>query len=320
MSVITLILAMVFGFICIKLMPGDVVEMYARNLMNARKIPYDDAYRLAVQMLNYDPQLNVFQQLGKYIGGLLQGDFGTSMYREDVTTLGVIKDFMPWTLLISGVSLLLSFVFGVLIGGKMAAKRKGVGHAVANSYIVVSGAIPDYLFGMLLLIVFSVYLDIFPKGGNYDLLLELDGMPKIINVMYHAALPIIAYTFVQTGSWALSMRGSAIGVLGEDYIYAARVRGIPERLIRGRYLRRNAMLPLITSFAVACGAIFGGAPLMEYIFNYPGFGAQFNNAIGQRDYFLIQGMMVFMSFMIIFANFIADSIYSLIDPRIRREA
>lgn len=320
MSLITLVLAVFFGFLCVKMMPGDVVEMYARNLANERRIPYDDAYRLAVQLLNYDPEASVFSQLGRYLAGIFRGDFGTSMYRNDVTTVRVIRDFMPWTLLVSGVALLLSFFLGVLLGGRMAAKRKGVGHALANSYIVVSGAIPDYLFGMLLIIIFSVHLSIFPTGGNYDLMLELQGVPPVLNVLYHAFLPILAYTFVQTGVWALNMRGSAIGVLGEDYIYAARVRGIPERKIRSRYLRRNALLPLVTSFAISFGAIFGGAPLMEYIFNYPGFGAQFNNAIGQRDYFLIQGMMVFMSFMIIFANFIADSIYTLIDPRIRREA
>lgn len=262
MSILTLVLAVIFGFICIKLMPGDVVTMYARNLMNARKIPYEDAYRLAVSILNYDPEQNVFQQFGRYVAGLFHGDFGTSMYREDVTTLTVIRDFMPWTLLISGISLLISFIIGILIGGRMAAKRKGVEHAVANSYIVVSGAIPDYIFGMLILIVFAVKLDIFPQGGNYDLMLEVNGLNPVLNVLYHAALPIFAFSFVQTGSWALSMRGSAIGVLGEDYIFAARVRGVPERLIRSRYLRRNAMLPLIVSFALSCGAVFGGAPLI----------------------------------------------------------
>jgi len=318
-SLLTLLCAMIFGFLCVKLMPGDVVQMYALNLANARKIPYEDAYRQAVQILNYDPSATLLSQLGRYVSGLFHGDFGTSMYRSDVTTISVIKDFLPWTLFISGISLLISFLLGVILGGKMAAKRKGVGNAIANSYIVVSGSLPDYLFGVLLLIIFAVNLGWFPLEGNYDILMEVEGTPWIVNVLYHAALPIIAYTFVQTGGWALSMRGSAIGVLGEDYIYAARVRGIKESVINRRYLRRNAMLPLITSFAISFGAIFGGAPLMESIFNYPGFGQQFNAAIGSRDYFLIQGMMVFMSFTIILANLIADSIYALIDPRIRRE-
>lgn len=320
MSLLTLLLAAVFGFLFVKLMPGNVVEMYARNLANERKIPYEDAYRLAVSILNYDPSVSIFSQLWNYICGIFRGDFGTSMYRNDVTTLTIIRDFMPWTLFVSGVSLVISFFLGVMLGGRLAAKRKGAVSAAANTYIVVSGAIPDYLFGMLLLIVLSVRLQWFPEGGNYDILLELKGWPAVLNILYHAALPIMAYVFVQTGTWALSMRGSAIGVLGEDYIYAARVRGIPERRIRSKYLRRNAMLPLVTSFAISFGAVFGGAPLMETIFNYPGFGAQFNSAIGSRDYFLIEGMMVFMSFTIIVTNFIADSIYTLIDPRIRRES
>lgn len=319
MALITLICAMIFGFICIKLMPGDVIKNYALKIANTKKIPYEDAYRQAVNMLNYDPNESIFSQLFRYIGGVFKGDFGTSMYRDDVTVLSIIRDFLPWTLFISGVALVISFVFGVLLGGKMAVKRKGFSSAVASTYIVVSGAIPDYLFGLILIVIFSVKLRIFPIEGNYDLIMELEGMNPVINVLYHAFLPILSYSFVQIGSWALFMRSSAIGVLGEDYIYAARVRGLSEKVIRSRYIMRNAMLPLITTFAVSFGAIFGGAPLMESIFNYPGFGLQFNIAIGDRDYFIIQGMMVFMSFMIILANLIADSLYTLIDPRIRKE-
>lgn len=317
-ALLTFALALIFGFLIIKMMPGDVVDMYAQQLATQRKISYEDAYRLATQMLNYNPQQNVWQQLGNYLGGIFKGNFGVSLYVTDVTTLSIIRDFLPWTLFISGISLLLSFGLGILLGSKMATKRKGFGHAVANSYIVISGAIPDYLLGLILILIFSVTLEWFPISGNYDLLLEMEGWPWIANVLYHAFLPIISYTIVQTGVWAISMRGSAIGTLGEDYIYCARARGIREKTIRSKYLMRNSMLPLITSLAISFGAIFGGSPLMENIFNYPGFGAEFNNRVGMRDYFIIQGLVVFMSLMIILANLIADSIYSLVDPRIRR--
>ncbi|MCQ2742675.1 MAG: ABC transporter permease [Bacilli bacterium] len=317
-SLVTLALAIIFGFLVVKLMPGDVVQMYAKQLADARKIPYEEAYRQAVQLLNYDPSLNLWQQLGQYLSGIFKGNFGVSMFNSDVTTLTIIRDFLPWTLFLSGASLLISFVLGIALGSKMASKRKGFGHAAANTYIVVSGSIPDYLFGLILILIFAVGLRWFPISGNYDILLEMDGWPWILNVLYHAFLPIVAYSFVQIGVWAISMRGSAIGTLGEDYIYAARVRGLRERTIRAKYLRRNSMLPLITSLAVSFGAIFGGSPLMENIFNYPGFGAEFNNRIGLRDYFIIQGLIVFMSLMIILANFVADSLYSIIDPRIRR--
>lgn len=317
---ITLILAALFGFILIKLMPGNVIEMYAQRLMNERRIPYEDAYRLSVSLLNYDPNQNVWEQLVLYVSGLLKGDLGTSMYRSDVNVGVIIKEFLPWTLFISSIALVISFFIGILLGSNLAWKRNGFKEILTNSYIVISGSIPDYLWGLLLIFVFGIKLGWFPIQGNYDLLLELDGWPFLLNVAYHAFLPILAFSIVQIGGWALSMRGSSIGVLGEDYIYAANVRGLKDRTIVRRYLRRNAMLPLVTSLALSFAALFGGAPLMESIFNYPGFGSEFNKAIGMRDYFLIQGLMVFMSFIMISANLIADSLYSIIDPRIRRKS
>lgn len=317
-SLITLALATLFGFILIKLMPGDIVEIYAQRLMNERRITYSEAYRLAVNMINYDPNLSVFEQFGNYLRGLMTGDLGTSMYRPDINAGVIIKEFLPWTLFISSAALFISFFAGIFIGSNLAWKRSGTKEVLINSYIVVSGSIPDYLWGLILIIVFGVNLGWFPIQGNYDILLEFDGWPFILNVLYHAALPIAAFSIVQIGSWALSMRGSSIGVLGEDYIYAAMARGIPDRRIVSKHLRRNALLPLITMLALSFASLFGGAPLMENIFNYPGFGSEFSKALGMRDYFLVQGMMVFMSFIIIFANLITDSIYSLIDPRVRR--
>lgn len=317
-SLITLILVTLFGFILIKMMPGNVVEIYAQRLMNERRITYSEAYRLAVNLINYNPDLSVFQQLGNYLKGLLSGDLGTSMYRPDINAGVIIKNFLPWTLFIASAALFLSFVVGIFIGSNLAWKRSGGKEFAINSYIVVSGSIPDYLWGLILIIVFGVSLGWFPIQGNYDIIMEYNGVPFIFNVLYHAFLPIMAFSIVQIGSWALSMRGSSIGVLGEDYIYAAMARGIPDRIIVKKHLRRNALLPLITMLALSFATLFGGAPLMENIFNYPGFGSEFAKALGMRDYFLVQGMMVFMSFIIIFANLITDSLYSLIDPRVRR--
>lgn len=316
---VTLILATIFGFFLIKMMPGDPVTMFAKRLSDERRIPMEEAYRLAKMLLNYDPDANVWQQFINYVAGLMRCDFGTSMYRNDVNVTLIIKDFLPWTLFISSVALLLSFFVGILIGGRMAYKRNGLFNAGANSFIVVSGSIPDYLWGMILIFIFGVTLKWFPIQGNYDILLELKGWPFLINVLYHAFLPIISFSIVQIGGWALAMRGSALGVLGEDYIYAAKARGLSERIIVSRYLRKNSLLPLVTSLAMSFAVLFGGSPLMETIFNYPGFGSEFSKAIGTRDYFLIQGLMVFMSFVMIVANLIADSLYSIIDPRVRRE-
>ncbi len=125
---------------------------------------------------------------------------------------------------------------------------------------------------------------------------------------------------VQISGWALTMRGSCVSVLGEDYVNAAKARGIPKKTIDKKYLRRNAILPLVTSIAISFATLFGGSTLIESMFNFPGLGLQLSYYIGCRDYFVIVGILFFTSSIIIFANLIADSIYSLIDPRIRRDA
>lgn len=116
----------------------------------------------------------------------------------------------------------------------------------------------------------------------------------------------------------MQMRGSCIGVLGEDYILAARARGLSDKTIRTNYMKKNALLPLVTSFGVSFGAMFGGATLIESIFNYPGLGLEISNRIISKDYMVVQGLIFFTAFMVILVNLVVDLIYPLIDPRVRK--
>jgi peptide/nickel transport system permease protein len=112
-------------------------------------------------------------------------------------------------------------------------------------------------------------------------------------------------------------KGSAISVLGDDYINAAVARGLPQRIIDKRYLKKNAMLPLVTGLVISFAYLFGGSAVMESVFSYPGIGRAFVNFIGRRDYFVVQGLFVFLSVFIIGANLFADFIIGILDPRIR---
>lgn len=321
-ALITLALTTILSFVLIRSMPGDIIESYARELAAQRNISIEEATRLAVQILNYDPNENIFVSFGRYLSGLFQGNLGTSMYIDGLTVNEVIAKTLPWTLFVATIALVISFFIGTAIGARMAWKRKGAEEVIASSLIVVTSSIPDYLIGIILLYIFAYQLQLFPTNGAYDIMVAEPGFnfPFIWSCCYHAFLPILAYVIAQIGGWALSMKGSAVGVLGEDYINAARARGIPSRIIRKKYLKRNALLPLITSLALTFALLFGGSPIMESIFNYPGIGQQFSICIGRRDYFMVQGILFFISVVVIFVNLIADSIYSLIDPRIRRSA
>ena len=316
-ALVTILFAIMLTFLVLTLTPNNAIDEYAQYLVDTRRIPIEEARVLAVQILGYDPNENVFIQLFRYIGNLFQGNLGSSLRFPGVTANSVIAQFLPYTLFISSIALFISFFLGIFMGSNMVWKRNKIKETAITSYIVVSSAIPDYLWGLILLFIFGCSLRWFPLTGARD---PTNGLPVFIDLLWHACLPIISLVIVQTASWALMMRGSSVAILGEDYINAARARGLPNKIIVKKYLRRNALLPLITSIAISFAQLFGGSTLIESIFNYPGLGLQLSYYIGARDYFVVVGILFFTSFIIIIANLIADSLYSIIDPRVRRDA
>ncbi|MGI6782021.1 MAG: ABC transporter permease [Acholeplasmataceae bacterium] len=320
-ALFTLMLAMFLCFFLLELMPADSVEQMAIKLAVERRISLEEARELAIQILGYNPDASVFSKLGMYISNLFKGNLGSSIVNPSINVNSVIKKTLPWTLLIATFSLIISFGLGTLLGAYMAWKRGKVTDGAMTSYIVISSAIPDYIFALLVLFFFAYKLQWFPQMGAYSITYTPGfNIGFIGSCLYHAALPIFANVFIQTAGWALLMRGSSVAVMSEDYIWAARARGIPEKIIVSKYMRKNALLPLIASVALSFAGLFGGSPLMESIFNYPGIGQAFGLYIAQRDYFMIIGILLFQSFILIVANLIADSVYSIIDPRIRRSA
>ena len=318
-ALFTLMLAMLLCFLILELMPADSIDQMAVKLASERRIPFEEARELAIEILGYDPDESVWSKLGSYVSNLFQGNLGKSIVNPSINVNSVIQKTLPWTLFVATLSLIISFALGTLLGAYMAWKRGKAADGLMTGYIVVSSAIPDYIFALLALFVFAYRLGWFPQMGAYSIEYTPGfNLGFIGNCMYHAALPVFANVFVQTAGWALLMRGSAVAVMGEDYIWAARARGIPEKTIVGKYMRKNALLPLIASVALTFAGLFGGSPLMESIFNYPGIGQAFSLYIAQRDYFMIVGILLFESFILVLANLVADSMYSLIDPRIRR--
>ena len=147
-ALITLALTTILSFVLIRSMPGDIIESYARELAAQRNISIEEATRLAVQILNYDPNENIFVSFGRYLSGLFQGNLGTSMYIDGLTVNEVIAKTLPWTLFVATIALVISFFIGTAIGARMAWKRKGAEEVIASSLIVVTSSIPDYLIGI----------------------------------------------------------------------------------------------------------------------------------------------------------------------------
>ncbi len=316
---LTLIISLVLVFFIVKAMPGDPVQTLTQQYMTTDKLPYEQAYERAKVALNYDPEVPVMEQFFTYIGQLLHGDMGQSMSYKD-SVVNIVLGALPWTLLVCSISLLLSFVVGNIVGLFIAWKRSKLWDGIMTGYQAVFGSIPDYIVAYLLVAVFSISLGLFPARGAYS----SETVPGwnldfILDVMYHAALPVLCYFLTTVASWVMGMKAICVGLLGEDYMNYARARGLSQKRILFTYLGRNAMLPQITSLAITFGLLFGGSPVIENLFVYPGVGFYLNSAISRRDYPLMQGMFLMIIIMVLVSGLVADALNKRLNPRLREK-
>lgn len=317
---INIVVVVTITFFLLRLTPGDVVENMAVKLAKEQNLTMEQArYRVAF-ILNYDPNVPVLEQFGTYVNNILHGSLGNSMQYQETSVVSIIADSFPWTLLVVTIALVLSFAVGCNLGALMAWKRKTFLDPLITGLYVVVSSIPYYMWPLIMIVVFCIKLGWFPVAGKYSIMVDPGFTLEFIgSVLYYAAMPI-ACVFISTVlNWTMNMRASAIGVLGEDYITAAYARSVPERRIRKYYLKKNAMLPLITSFASTFGTYMGGAIFVETFFKYYGIGYYMNNALAFRDFTLMQGILIVSSTATIIALLIADLIYSVLDPRVRTE-
>jgi len=318
-ALLTIAVAAFITFIVVQNVPGDPIYEWAMELVQTSGLDFETAYKVAAQMYGYDPNEPLIHRLAVYVKRLLRGNLGYSMiYRASVNE--IIAKALPWTAFVVSISLLLSFSLGVVLGTVIAWKRRSFLDPVVTGYASFTAATPDYVTAMLLLLFFAINLKWFPTRGAYDVGLTPGFNLRFIgNVLHHAALPILSFTLEAVGGWALAMKGSAVSVLGEDYIMAAKARGLKDRRIVVSYLARNSILPLITGLAISFGGMFGGSILIETIFNYPGMGWFFSQALTRKDYGMMQGLFLLTIAATIIANLLADLIYARLDPRVRLE-
>lgn len=316
MLVLVIFLAVTVNFMIPRLTPGDPVEqqmaMFATTGGNADLTAMAQAYR---EKFGLDQP--VWRQYLNYWGDLLRFDLGYSLahYPQRVST--TIMGALPWTLGLVGVSTIVSFVIGSLLGGVLAwPTTPRTIRAIALPLMVIS-AIPYFLLGMVLIFVFALRLKWFPAGGGYSFSFILEpSWPVFWNIIHHAILPSIAVVIASLGSWAISMRGAMVSTLGEDFVTLAEAKGLPPTHIFFHYGIRNSLLPQLTQLALRLGYVVAGVILVEVVFAYPGLGYQLYQAIQAKDYFVIQGIVLVLILTIALSTFIMDLLYPIIDPRI----
>lgn len=317
--ILTMIVSLLLIFFVIQSMPGDPVKTLAQDYIRTGQMTYDQAYNKAKLALNYDPDEPVLNRFVTYVKGIVTGNLGQSMsFKESVST--IVLEALPWTLLVCSISLFLSFSVGVILGIYVAWKRSKILDGVLTGYQAILGSIPDYIVAYLLVLLFSLTLGVFPSKGAYSSTVTPGfNFEFIISVLKHAALPILAYFLTTLAGWIMGMKANCLSVLGEDYINYAKARGISNKRIIFSYLGRNAMLPMVTSVAISFGMMFGGSPLIENLFVYPGVGYYLTTAISRRDYPLMQGMFLMIIVMVLLSGVFAEFLNTRLNPRLREK-
>lgn len=323
-ALLTVLVATAITFALIRLLPGNPIDLRIDELTRDGAMTYEQARDQVSAIYPIDLNDPIPIQFLSYLGNVLRGDLGSSYLSTTASVTSIILAVLPWTLFAVGTGLLLSFVVGVGLG-LLAAYHRGsfFDQAVSTIGSIVS-SVPNYLVAILIVLIFGVQLDIIPitqmrgalsPGTHPGFTLDFIG-----DVLFHASLPITVFFLTHVGHWILSMRNATLATLEEDYVTAARARGLPESRITTAYVGRNAALPLVTLLAINVGFIVGGAVLIEQVFLYQGIGLRLIRAVAQRDYPVMQGILLLTTISVVLANLAADLLYSKLDPRIGRAA
>ncbi|WP_377267122.1 ABC transporter permease [Peterkaempfera sp. SMS 1(5)a] len=306
-----------FTFFLVHALPGNPGDVQYEQYVTHGMAPEVARAKVAVTygFTSHEP---LMQQYTSYIWQLLHGNLGVSISYTGEPVLQVIRASLPWTLFPVLSGLVVSFTVGVAAGVVAAVRRSSRwGGLLSLSGSLVAG-VPSFVLALLLGSLFHTLLQVLPFGDVSDVTLEpgFNG-PYIGSVISHAVLPVATYALLSYGGWLLAMKSSVVSVLGDDFILASELRGITP-LTRMRYIARNAILPLFTVLALSLGFMFGGSVLIEDIFDYPGLGNLLLKSIGARDYPLMGGAFLLITVAIVLANILAELLYSVIDPRVRR--
>jgi oligopeptide transport system permease protein len=289
----TLLVLLALSFALIRVAPGGPFD-------TERQIPAEIQERLNATYHLDEP---LWMQFGRYLGNLLQGDFGPSFQYKDYTVTELIAAGFPVSLQLGGLAILLALVAGVSMGTTAAMNQNSRIDRVAMGVAMTGISIPNFVLAPLLVLLFAVTLRWLPAGG-------LGGWRNLVLPVIALALPQIAYI-------ARLTRGSMIEVLRSDFIRTARAQGLPTREIILGHALKPALVPIVSYLGPATAGIITGSVVVEQIFGVPGLGRYFVQGALNRDYTLVMGVVVFYGVLIIVFNFLVDLAYRWLDPRVK---
>lgn len=310
LQIIPLIIGVIsLDFFLIHLAPGDPVYAFIGDVAVS-----EDYLEMMRARFGLDKPLYV--QWLTYMSKTLRGDLGYSLIKGK-SVADAILELLPNTLLLMLSLQILSIILSLILGITSARKPFSITDHLCTFFSFIGRSVPSFWIGQINILIFALYLGLFPTSGMVSLRVELSGFAYILDVLHHMFLPLITLTLYSLASLSRLTRTSMLEVLREDYITMARSKGLNERVVVYKHAFKNALLPVITSIGGGFGGLLTGATLTEMVFSWPGLGRLTWHAIGQRDYPILLGMFLITSLMTILANLITDISYSYIDPRIR---
>ncbi|MEZ4832530.1 MAG: ABC transporter permease [Caldilineaceae bacterium] len=253
-----------------------------------------------------------------YAGNLLRGELGIS-YHTNRPVTDVLAERLWNTVLLIGAGQILAVILGMALGVLAAWKAHSAVDYSALVLSLMAWSLPTFWLGIILLFWGSTYFNL-PLGGMITAGQNFaTSWARTVDLLRHLALPTLTYTIVFLGEYMLIMRSSLLDVLSEDYILTAKAKGLSNFLILKDHALQNAMLPMVTIIALNLGFTVAGAIQIETVFSWPGLGGAIFDAVGRRDYPMLQGAFLLIAVSVIFANLAADLLYSVLDPRVKTE-
>ena len=313
---VTLWVVLTLNFLLPRLLPGDPLSA----LLDSESSDYvfSAEVRTALEAY-YGLDRPLPAQYVAYLKGAVTGDLGRSI-RLNQPVAELLVAHLPWTLLLTSTALGLASLFGLLGGTEAAWKRGSASDRLLTAASIVAGNAPVYFIGMMLLILFGAQLGWLPLAGGRTPFARYDSpLAAAADVGRHLVLPALTLTLSLLGVQFLLVRNNIVGILGEDFMLVARAKGLKPARLKWNHALRNALLPFVAHLAAHAGLAITGAVFIETLFQYPGMGRLIFEAVGARDYPVIQGVFLVVAVVVLTANLLADWLIARLDPRLVEE-
>lgn len=309
-ALVTILIVLVFNYLLFRVLPGDPLAMMMRN-------PKATPEQVEAVKRLYGLDQAWYVQFFTYFKHLAEGNLGTSFVYKAPVTQVVASRIFP-TVLMVGLAEIIAILVGILFGILAAWKRGEKLDVGLLGFSLITYSVPTFWLGMIMVVLFCVELRLFPTSGMFTPGKSFATTSAMLQDLgRHLVLPVLTMSLVLIGEYALTMRNTLIDVLSEDYITTARAKGFRERYVLMKHAVPNAMLPMITIIAINIGFVVAGAIQIETIFSWPGLGRVMYEALGARDYPLLQGVFLLVTVSVVLANVLADITYAYIDPRVK---